>query len=64
MLLLSTNADLSSLEIEFLIAVCRQTGHKWQLKTLFLASCDPRSLIVRNVFDCPLSCMIKEHILW
>ena len=29
-------------------------GDKWQLKTLFLVIFDPRSLIVKSVFDCRL----------
>ena len=63
-LILSTNVDLRSLETEFLIDVCRLTGDKWQSKTLFLAICDPRSLIVQSVIDCRLSNMIKGRILW
>ena len=62
--ILSTNVDLRSLETEFLIAVCNPSGDKWLLKTLFLAICEPRSSIVQSVFDCRLSDMIKEHILW
>ena len=44
------------LEAEFLIAICRPTGDKWQSKTLFLAIFGPRSLIVnvKRVFDCRL----------
>ena len=34
---LSRNIDQKSLETEFLIAICRPTGDKWQSKTLFLA---------------------------
>ena len=63
-LILSTNVDLRSLKTEFLIAVCRPTGDKWLSKTLFLAICEPRSSIVQSVFDCHLSDMIKERILW
>ena len=37
MLILSTNVDQKSLETEFLIAICRPTGDKWQSKTPFLA---------------------------
>ena len=40
---------------KFLIAICRPTGNKRQLKTLFLAIFDPYSLIVKNFFDCRLS---------
>ena len=32
----STNADQKSLETVFSIAICRQSGDKWQSKTLFL----------------------------
>ena len=63
MLMLSTNVDPRSLETELSTAVCRPTGDKWQLKTLFPAICDPRSSIVQSVFDCRLSHMIKERIL-
>ena len=47
-----TNADqksletVLSLETEFFIVICRQTGNKWQSKTLFLTILDPPSLIV------------------
>ena len=54
-LILSTNVDQNLLETEFLIAICRPTGNKWQPKTLFLAIFDPRSSIVKSVFDCRLS---------
>ena len=54
-LILSTNVDQTSLETEFLIAICRPTGDKWQSKTLFLAFVDPHSSIVKCVFDCRLS---------
>ena len=50
----STNADKKSLETEFSIAICRPVGDKWQSKTLFLAIFDPRSSIVKGVFDCCL----------
>ena len=62
MLILSTN--VRSLKTEFLIAVCRPIGDKWLSKTLFLAICEPRSSIVQSVFDCRLSDMIKERVLW
>ena len=52
--ILSTNVDQKSFETEFLIVICRPTGDKWQSKTLFLASFDPRSSIVKSVFDCHL----------
>ena len=63
-LILSTNVDIRSLETEILIAMCRPTDDNWQSKTLILAICDPRSSIVQSVFDCQLSDMIKEQILW
>ena len=37
---------------------------KWQSKTLFLAICDPGSSLAQSVFDCHLSGVIKEPILW
>ena len=42
----SMNADQKSIETVFLIAICRQCGDKWQLKTLFLKIFDVRSAIV------------------
>ena len=42
MLIPSMNKDKESLETEFLITICRQTGEKLQSKTLFLAIFDPR----------------------
>ena len=42
-----------------MIAICRMTGDKWQSKTLILANFDPRSWIVKSVFDCRLSGVIK-----
>ena len=51
MLILSTNVDQKTLETEFLIAICRPTSDKWQSKTLFLAIFDPRSSIVKSVFE-------------
>ena len=35
-LLTMTNMDQKSLETVFLIAICRQSGNKWQSKTMFL----------------------------
>ena len=54
-LILLTNVDQKSIKTDFLIAICRPTGDKWQSKTLFLAIFDPRSSIVKSVFDCRLS---------
>ena len=53
-LILSTNVDKKLLETEFLIAICRPTGDKWQSKTMFLAISDPRLSIVKSAFDCRL----------
>ena len=53
-LILSAIVDQKSIETEFSIVICRQLGDKWQSKTLFLTIFDPRSLIVKNVFDCHL----------
>ena len=50
----SRNVDQKLLETEFLIAICRQTGDKWQSKTLFLSIFDLRLSIVDSVFDCCL----------
>ena len=49
--ILSMKQRSKSLETEFTIAICRPTGDKWQSKILFLAIFDPRSSIVRSVFD-------------
>ena len=38
------NADQKSLETVFSIAICRQSGDKWQSKTLFLTIFDLRSI--------------------
>ena len=54
-LILSTNVDQRSSETEFLIAICRPTGDKWQSKTPFLVIFYPRSSIVKSVFDRRLS---------
>ena len=40
------NTDQKSLETVFLIAICRQTGDKWQWKALFLTSFDIHSSVV------------------
>ena len=40
------------------MAICRQTGYKWQSKTLFLVIFDPRSSIAKDVFDCHLFSVI------
>ena len=58
-LLLSRNVDQKKLETEFLIAICRPNGDKWQSETLFLAIFDPRTSIVKSVFDCHVS-SVKE----
>ena len=56
--MLLTNIDQKSLETEFLIAICRPTGDKWQSKMLFLAISYPRSSIVKSVFDCRLPSVV------
>ena len=53
-LILSTNVDQNIVKTEFSIAIFRPTGDKWQSKTLFLSIFDPRSSIVKSVFDCHL----------
>ena len=40
------------------MAIFRQTGYKWQSKTLFLVIFDPRSSINKDVFDFHLSSVI------
>ena len=45
--------------VEFSIVICRQVGDIWQAKTLYLAIFDPRSSIVKSVFDCHLSGVTK-----
>ena len=52
--ILSRYVDQKSLETEFLIAICRHTGDKWQSKTLFLSIFDLPSSIVDSIFDCHL----------
>ena len=53
--ILSNNVDNISLATEFSIAICRPTVDKWQSKTPFLSTFDPRSSIVKKFFDCHLS---------
>ena len=60
MLILSTNVDQKSLETEFSIAICRPTGDKWQSETPFLSIFDPRSTIVKRVFDCCIYTLFNE----
>ena len=50
-IILSTSVDRKSLKIEFLIGICCPNGDKWQSKTLLLAIFDPRSSIVKSIFD-------------
>ena len=54
-LILLTSIDQKSLETEFWIAICRQTGDKCQSKTLFLAIFGKCLSIVKSVFNCRLS---------
>ena len=42
----SMNVDQKSIETVFSIVICRQSGDKWQSKTLFVASFDLRLSIV------------------
>ena len=55
MLILSRNVNQNKLETEFSIAICRPTGDKWQLKTLFRTIFHPPSSIIKSIFDCRLS---------
>ena len=57
-LILLTNVDQLFLETELLIAICHQTGDKWQSKTLFLSIFDLCSWIVKSIFYCRLSGVI------
>ena len=49
--MLSTNVDKKYLETNVSIDICRQTDDEWQSKTLCRALFDPRSSIVKGVFD-------------
>ena len=51
-LIVLTNVDKKS-------SICRQIGDKLQSNTLFLSIFDPRSSIVKSVFDCRLSGVVK-----
>ena len=65
---ISMNLYENSLEIELSIANCRPTGDKWQSKTLFLSIFNPRSSIVKSVYDCRLSGVVTlwkhESLIW
>ena len=50
----STNADKKSLETVFSISICRQSGNKWQSKTLFLTFLST-FVDSNNIFDNRLS---------
>ena len=63
-IIISTNRDKKSLETEFLMAICRPTGDKWQSKTLFLASFDTRSSFVKSIYDCRLSGVTRLEVLF
>ena len=52
--ILSRNVHPKSIETVFLIAICRNSGDKWQSKTLFLSIFYPCSTIVDSVFGCRL----------
>ena len=43
---------------KFSIAICRQSGDKWQIKNAVSSVFGPHSSIVKNVFDCPLSAVM------
>ena len=60
--ILSTNVDQQYLETDFSIAVSRPTGDHWQSKTLVVAISDPRSSIVKRVFDCRISGMDTKDV--
>ena len=62
MLILSTNIDQKPLETVFSIAMCRQSGDKWQLKILFPAIFDTHSTIVKSVFDCCLPGVVMVKV--
>ena len=49
---------LKLLETVFAIAICRQSGYKWQWKTLFLTIFDLPFIDIINVFYCRLSGVI------
>ena len=57
----TVDIDQKSIETEFLIAICRLSGDKWQSKTLFLAIFDPLSSIVNSIFDCHLSGVLSRQ---
>ena len=63
MLILSTNVDQKSLETEFSIAICCQSGNKWQLKTLFLTIFELCLSIIYSILDCHLS-GVRTEILF
>ena len=50
-LTLATNGDQKSLETEFSIAICRQTGDKWQSKTLFLDNLVAGFVFIKIVYN-------------
>ena len=61
----STNADQKSIETVFSIVICRQSGDKCQLKTLFLTIFYLGSWIDRfGVFDCRLPGVIQQQTVF
>ena len=62
MLIRMMNVDQKKLETEFLIAISRPTGNKWQSKTLVVAISDPR-LLIKSVFDCTYP-VWKQNLLF
>ena len=61
-LILSTNIDKKSVKTVFSIAICCQSGDKWQLKILFLPIFDARWTIVKSVFDCCLPGVVMVRV--
>ena len=53
-LLTLTNTDQKSLETMILIAICRQSGEKWQSKTMLLPTFGLRSSIVLTFSISPI----------
>ena len=62
MLILSTNVDQKSLEIEFSIAICRPNGDKWQFENTVSSGFDPRLSLVKSVYNCRLASVIHLQL--
>ena len=68
MSILLTDVDQKSIETEFLIAICRLTGDKWQSKTLFLAVFDSvrwlwRAFSISPYLVCAQACSCQNDTL-